>query len=192
MMPVIQTWYADTYFRSRLEARWAVFFDLLGVKWEYEKEGYDLDGVWYLPDFWLPDQKIWIEIKGESPTDDEEAKVAALVEETGCNGYILHGTIPGDDDFANYIVWYASEDLEGSTIAMSDEGQYFCICPECGIFGIVYSGWAHRLSCTCFDEDNRCKCPDRLAISTALIGARSARFEHGEGPIVSRSGLLSV
>jgi len=42
-------------FRSRLEARWAVFFDTLGVKYEYEKEGYDLDGTWYLPDFWLPE-----------------------------------------------------------------------------------------------------------------------------------------
>jgi len=26
-----------------------VFFDTLGVKYEYGKEGYDLDGTWYLP-----------------------------------------------------------------------------------------------------------------------------------------------
>jgi hypothetical protein len=29
-------------FRSRLEARWAVFFDTLGLKWWYEPEGFDL------------------------------------------------------------------------------------------------------------------------------------------------------
>ena len=38
----IQTEYKGYRFRSRLEARWAVFFDTLGVKWEYEPEGYDL------------------------------------------------------------------------------------------------------------------------------------------------------
>ena len=41
-IPAIQTQYAGHHFRSRLEARWAVFFDACGVKWEYEKEGYDL------------------------------------------------------------------------------------------------------------------------------------------------------
>lgn len=75
----IQTRYKGHHFRSRLEARWAVFFDAVGVRWEYEKEGYDLsasarenlncEGIgWYLPDFWLPDYNAWIEIKAEIPT----------------------------------------------------------------------------------------------------------------------------
>lgn len=38
----IETSYKGYRFRSRLEARWAVFFDALGIEWEYEKEGYDL------------------------------------------------------------------------------------------------------------------------------------------------------
>lgn len=45
--------YGGVRFRSRLEARWAIFFDKLGVKWEYEPEGFDMDGVPYLPDFRL-------------------------------------------------------------------------------------------------------------------------------------------
>ncbi len=36
----IETLYKGYRFRSRLEARWAVFFDALGLKWEYEKEGF--------------------------------------------------------------------------------------------------------------------------------------------------------
>jgi hypothetical protein len=66
----IETFYGGYRFRSRLEARWAVFFDYLGIKFQYELEGYDLDGEWYLPDFWLSDSKIWLEIKppnGECP-----------------------------------------------------------------------------------------------------------------------------
>ncbi|WP_280215853.1 hypothetical protein [Nocardia cyriacigeorgica] len=49
----IETSYAGYRFRSRTEARWAVFFDTLGITWEYEPQGYVLDGRPYLPDFKL-------------------------------------------------------------------------------------------------------------------------------------------
>ena len=58
-MRAIETIYNGYRFRSRLEAHWAVFFDTLGVAYEYEKEGYNLgDGVRYLPDFWPPELKL--------------------------------------------------------------------------------------------------------------------------------------
>jgi hypothetical protein len=51
-MKPIQTYYKGYKFRSRTEARWAVFFDSVGVDWEYEPEGFVLsDGSHYLPDF---------------------------------------------------------------------------------------------------------------------------------------------
>lgn len=50
----IPTRYAGCHFRSRLEARWAVFFDALGIRWEFEPEGFTgCLGEGYLPDFWL-------------------------------------------------------------------------------------------------------------------------------------------
>src|SRR6266498_2703547 len=64
----IETHYKGYRFRSRLEARWAVFLDALGLHWEYEKEGFDLKGFRYLPDFWLPDLRLWLEIKPEAGT----------------------------------------------------------------------------------------------------------------------------
>ena len=72
----IDTYYAKRFFRSRLEARWAVFFDALKIEWDYEREGYELGGIRYLPDFWLPgvylrrkaDVGLWVEIK---PTVEE-------------------------------------------------------------------------------------------------------------------------
>ena len=55
-LKAIETEYRGYRFRSRLEARWAVFFDACGVQWEYEPEGYVLDnGQYYLPDFLLHD-----------------------------------------------------------------------------------------------------------------------------------------
>ena len=71
----IETQYKGYRGRSRLEARWAVFFDALGVKWEYEKEGFDCGEYgYYLPDFYLPECPLWIEVKGQKPTDNEESK----------------------------------------------------------------------------------------------------------------------
>lgn len=81
MLKAIQTRYKGHYFRSRLEARWAVFFDAIGIKWEYEKEGFELGRAGrYLPDFWLPSWKAWVEIKPERPSDEERAKARALAD----------------------------------------------------------------------------------------------------------------
>lgn len=50
----IETEYNGYRFRSRLEARWAKFFDTLGINYEYELERYEMDGgIRYLPDFYL-------------------------------------------------------------------------------------------------------------------------------------------
>lgn len=74
----IETRYKGYRFRSRLEARWAVFFDSLGIKWQYEPEGFEKEEpmnreedrpiervVRYLPDFYLPEFGTWVEIKGQ-------------------------------------------------------------------------------------------------------------------------------
>lgn len=60
---VIQTRFAGRFFRSRTEARWCVFFDTLGVRWDYEPEGYILQGEPYLPDFYIHDWRAWFEVK---------------------------------------------------------------------------------------------------------------------------------
>src|ERR1051326_2972200 len=72
MMKAIETRYRGFHFRSRLEARWAVFFDALGLEWQYEPEGYHLaNGEMYLPDFWLPRPGLFVEVKGDNPTKEE-------------------------------------------------------------------------------------------------------------------------
>jgi hypothetical protein len=84
-IPAIETRYAGYLFRSRTEARWAVFFDALGIAWEYEPEGYDLGEVgWYLPDFWLPlptnqypNAGYFVEIKGVKPLNNYLQKLCA-------------------------------------------------------------------------------------------------------------------
>ena len=90
MIKAIETEYNGYRFRSRLEARWAVFFDALGIEYEYEKEGYDLGELgWYLPDFWLPKLEMFIEVKGQEPTEGEKEKIYKLSKDSGFEAYIL-------------------------------------------------------------------------------------------------------
>jgi hypothetical protein len=99
----IETRYNGYHFRSRTEARWAVLFDALGIKYEYEKEGYELICGPYLPDFWLPFPNElnfsgypgagnWIEIKGCEPSQDELSKLLHLSIETKHSANLLWGT----------------------------------------------------------------------------------------------------
>lgn len=64
----IETIYKGYRFRSRLEARWAVFFEEHGTEWQYETQGFELPSGRYLPDFYLPYWNMFVEIKpGPAP-----------------------------------------------------------------------------------------------------------------------------
>lgn len=199
MLKAIETTYNSYKFRSRIEARWAVFFDTLGICYEYEKEGFDLGhGMYYLPDFWLPEHECYIEIKGAEPTIDEDAKAARLAEHSGKPVYTFWGEV---GSFA---------DNNASLNGGMDYDHWWCECPICGKYGITLNGRAGRLPCQCvsllvnpFSEwqlenmlqphiyDRLTACdfwqnPDKCynystpGLMVAYNVARGARFEHGE------------
>lgn len=84
----IPTRYKGYHFRSRLEARWAVFFDAIGLEYQYELQGFEVgfdhtsEGgpgcSRYLPDFYLPDSKVWVEIKGDRNAFDLQLMAEAV------------------------------------------------------------------------------------------------------------------
>ena len=70
----VPTWYGGTTFRSRLEANWAATLDRWAIRWEYEPETITLpSGTVYIPDFWLPELRTWIEVKGTGVPRVEKA-----------------------------------------------------------------------------------------------------------------------
>jgi hypothetical protein len=92
VLKAIETQYKGYRFRSRLEARWAVFFDALGLRWEYEPEGFELgDGVRYLPDFRLPDLGLWVEVKPCRADELARDKAGGLLLGTGAPVFITCG-----------------------------------------------------------------------------------------------------
>lgn len=93
MVKVIETMYNGYRFRSRNEARWAVFFDNIKLKYRYELEGFDLNGIWYLPDFYFPQQKCWVEVKPDLPSKDEREKAIRLCISKKESVFILAGDV---------------------------------------------------------------------------------------------------
>lgn len=149
----IETKYKGYRFRSRLEARWAVFLDTLGVAWEYERQGYSLPSGTYLPDFWLPGLSAWLEIKGANPTNEERRLASDLAEHTGSSVYLFSGSVPGFN--VEQTAGYESESGEvfqeqhGPSEGRCgwDNYQAFCVCETCGDVGIQFEGRSDRLNC---------------------------------------------
>ena len=50
--------------RSQSEAIFAHKLDRHGVDWQYEPRRFDLGWSTYCPDFYLPQQNLWVEVKG--------------------------------------------------------------------------------------------------------------------------------
>lgn len=69
----IPTPYRGVVYRSRTEARWARFFGFLEIPFEYETQGFNTDGEWYLPDFLVFGAlgMLWVEIKGSWKKDPD-------------------------------------------------------------------------------------------------------------------------
>jgi hypothetical protein len=57
-------YYKGLAFRSSWEVRAATAMDALGIQWEYESRRFDLVSQTYAPDFYLPEQGAYWEIKG--------------------------------------------------------------------------------------------------------------------------------
>lgn len=78
MIAPIRTLYKDILFRSRLEARWAKFFDEFGVIWEYEPETFEVDFgdncyEQYTPDFLVyAGKNTYVEVRGDQTRMDRE------------------------------------------------------------------------------------------------------------------------
>ncbi len=161
MIKAIPTKYGGCHFRSRLEARWAVFFDRLDIAWEYEKEGYELGDMGrYLPDFWFPKQKAWGEVKPDYLSIEDRIssglKAGALSSATDRAFIFLEG-LPKNKP---YQMCYLDED--GNV-----HSEYICFhIHSSGNFYILSTG---NPECVAWDDVERAAC-----------AAKSARFEYGE------------
>lgn len=180
----IETLYNGIKFRSRLEAKWAYFFDLAGIVYRYEPTAFKLDdGTIYLPDFFLPDvgdranNGLWVEVKGEL-TDADVNKVEQFsgFRELADGGFpdfnslVLAGDIPNNSD----ELWNAPYPFWQAGCVDGDDGyQVQLYRNEDGSIGIYGGDNVHDIDgFHVFDE--------------CYARARKARFDHGQTPKAER------
>jgi hypothetical protein len=192
-MKAIETYYNGYKFRSRLEARWAVFFDSLKIPYLYEPEGFELkNGTRYLPDFYLPDSKQFFEVKGKMSDNDME-KIKSVIND----GYsVVIGLDDGKFIACNH--WLNSND-EHDEYSLCEEESWLCECYACGKYW--FAGAFGLWDCQCcgsHDGDhlfNVCMSTDERNPnngSELWDVARQARFEYGETPEVERLNFFPI
>lgn len=161
-MNAIATTYKGVRFRSRLEAKWAAFFDAVGWTWEYEP--IDLEG--YIPDFILPDMAtpLLVEVKPAMTLGELQETAVPKVEASGWEyeAMLVGGRIYGHSEFAaddspslGLLSQWSTDGPSGrdrwwadASVVMCSEcrrpslmhliGVWFCY--RCGAGGKVYTG----------------------------------------------------
>lgn len=193
MIKAIETVYRGYRFRSRLEARWAVFFERLGMNWQYEPEGFELpSGDWYLPDFRITAHGVtfWVEVKprhiGSDPKFDEFSTMvdcAILVSGDPIDALPGRKVCPRCGNFNKDVM----TDPTGS-----DLSETMTMCYPCdydtpfggdhdiqhdGVMGTPYRPHKGWIICNGHDHFRLIE-----KYGDAARAARAARFEHGETP----------
>lgn len=176
--------YRGYRFRSRLEARLAVFFDAAKIRWLYEPQGFVVNGHPYLPDFHLPGLRCYFEVKATS--DYDLTFLQLFAHEVGEDVVVAEGGIPDPSEWIcepnihlRYVHSSRPEELPDGFIDDMAWGykDMFLECDGCGRIRIMNE------VCSTM-KDNCGYCGDIgsrwMPLSHALEAARAARFEHGE------------
>lgn len=150
MIRAIPTWYAGTRFASTLEADWAATFDAWGWHWQYEPVAIRLpSGEAHRPDFRLPTQTVWAEVKG--PHNERISKTHELQAALGYDEWA----------FASDLVVVLRPPSRGETACWegTQAGQdiVMVLCPECDQYGFMdYAGyWTCRYHVRAVREPNK-------------------------------------
>ena len=180
----IETVYNGYKFRSRLEARWAVFFDEMKIEYEYELEGYKLpSGLCYLPDFRLPELGVFVEVKPsfEAITDDDIKKMLMFSSEKSIQLLLIVGTptkqkmsIMNNGDYAEELE-YIHENLIGENL-----NEKFKIYLEDNAVNIKIDSISRKYVLIDDAESTGGHLAKRR-FDKALLMAKQARFEFGKG-----------
>lgn len=203
----IETEYKGYRFRSRLEARWAVFFDTGGIEYQYEPEGYETEAGKYLPDFFLPELDVHVEVKGQREGYEREVlRIKDFIKWGGpIRRVVILSDIPARTDdgglwhFPAYYFDGRSDHVKPGWFYFCDYGDNVGGNVSCANFALPPIGLmdikSGKFSIAPMSSHGRIN-PRRLIATLdgdfnyrvnkntfdALKRARQARFEHGETP----------
>lgn len=170
----IPTNYNGTRFRSRLEAKWAAFFDQCNWRWEYEPNDYD----GYIPDFCLYFRvPVLVEVKplqwDESESDEEILQsVRIKVVHAGIRGEVLalgSRIIPGAHEYLGMMMVV---DEAGEVSPWNLAFGFHCLHCKQPSFADETNAWHCRVK-GCYDEHNGRGHIDRWDVTAGFRAASS-------------------
>jgi hypothetical protein len=141
-MKAVETIHKSITYRSRLEARWAAFFENIGFRHIYEPEGFEHEGKRYLPDFWIDELDGYLEVKQHNAGEDEIKRVREWQRDMAASGMRLFSVF-GEPNPDKFIMC----DPSGEIIKLLD-------CRRCD--GVCYAdriSWGQFKGHTCEDHD---------------------------------------
>lgn len=179
----IDTEYNGYQFRSRLEARWAVFFDHLQVSYLYEPEGFQIGDKRYLPDFLIQHAikfygdavavpKLWVEIKPSALLEEADRLKIAQFVRAKREPVLLVAGAPDVGVTLKFI------DLDQAGKLIAPEASWIELANE-GL-GLI----THPHLETILNEDTKAairRATETPMLTQAYAAAKQARFEHGLG-----------
>ena len=139
MIRAIQTFFDGYRFRSRTEARFAVMWKALGWRYQFELDGFVLEQGPFLPDFYLPECAVLVEVKGTMPSDREVGLCASLADAHDRTVFLAVGQPEHDaavyrfPPHANYLVSTLRTEVE-SLGASPDELERAILCARSAQF----------------------------------------------------------
>jgi hypothetical protein len=171
----IETKYAGRYFRSRLEARWAIFFDVMQTKWEYENQGFSIGNDRYLPDFELPEWMCYIEIKPASISIQDDSRIKRIMRNWNSANQMSLWVIKGSPALYQYKAYRPGE-LQSGNDGLAE--FVFGSCRKCdGLCWGLTDGNAFGGKCKDGCESDKWT-TEHGKIEQAYNAAMSAKFDH--------------
>lgn len=140
-MKSIEVMYKGIMYRSITEAATAKFFYEHDIDFIYEPDCFIFqDGTKYMPDFYLPDQKTWVECKGIM-TDKDSNKIFKLAQESE-EGQVVIIKTGGHFEICGKESWEEENNV------------FIAKCKSCGkwYFGYNYDSWECS-NCNFYDGD---------------------------------------
>jgi len=151
--------YNDVFYKSMTEARWAYFFDSLGIPFLYEPATYELGLLYrYTVDFWLPTLKVFLEIKnpgtGIKPSLEEMERTYMLARMTRQRTFLFFGDVglqqhEKSRSALGFIPRSDSDDVD------VEAGYWWFRCTRCGVIDITKNASSTGKRCKCTYKDIR-------------------------------------
>jgi len=155
--------YGNIKFNSLIEAKWAVFFDTLNLKWEYHKQEFKFShGKSITPDFYI-EGIGWFEVRTKTSDHEIYTLCRGLAVRTQEFVFIANGDVPATEKISGFCFYKQHDPSEkemtegfcercGNCLVEEQDNLQWCVCERCGN-PIISDGESQSFNSGCICEN---------------------------------------